>query len=198
MLIAILKKLGSYNIIGYTDQISRGPILGVSYRGDDSFCSDAREKYGVNNVVVGIGDSAIRYRIVSRLEQRSFSFPTIISTDALIQEGVNIGHGTVVMDGAVVNTGTTIGCFSIINTSSSVDHDCRISDYVHIAPGATLCGGVSVCAHAWVGAGATVIQNKTIAANSFVGAGAVVVNDCICQGIYIGVPARKVMAGEKT
>ena len=45
------------------------------------------------------------------------------------------------------------------------------------APGATLCGGVSVGALTTIGAGATVTPNVRIGANAFLGAGGVAVED---------------------
>jgi len=33
-----------------------------------------------------------------------------------------------------------IGEYSIINTNSTIEHDCKIGDYVHIAPGVTMSG----------------------------------------------------------
>ena len=42
------------------------------------------------------------------------------------------------------STRRSVGGNVIINTGATVDHDCRIEDAVHIAPGCHLCGGVSV------------------------------------------------------
>ena len=81
-----------------------------------------------------------------------------------------------------------IGC--IINTASSVDHDCVLSDFVHVAVGAHLCGTVTIGNATWIGAGATVSNNVNICGECTIGAGAVVVKDIIEPGTYIGVPAK--------
>ena len=71
--------------------------------------------------------------------------------------------------------GTTIGKHCIINTNCSIDHDCKVSDFVHIAPGATICGGVSIGKSTLVGAGATILPlNIMIGKNVIIGAGALV------------------------
>ena len=80
----------------------------------------------------------------------------------------------------------------IINTAATVDHDCKISDYVHVAVGAHLAGNVEVGSGTWIGAGAVVSNNIHICENVTVGAGAVVVSDIEERGTYVGVPARKV------
>lgn len=141
-----------------------------------------------NDMIVGIGNAKIRKRIMEQLDDRRLV--TLIHPDAVIAEDVEIGTGSVVMAGAVINPGTVIGKGCIINTCSSVDHDCRVSDYVHIAVGSHLCGTVAVGEATWIGAGATVSNNVTISGGCMIGAGAVVVKDITEEGTYIGVPAR--------
>jgi len=79
--------------------------------------------------------------------------------------------------------------FSILNTRSSIDHDCNIGNFVHIAPGVTLSGGVRVGHRSLIGVGATLIQSTTVGSDCIIAAGAVVVTDCIKAGIYVGCPA---------
>jgi UDP-perosamine 4-acetyltransferase len=63
---------------------------------------------------------------------------------------------------------------------------------VHIAPGATVCGGCRVGQFSMIGAGATIIQGISIAAGCLIGAGAVVVTDINAPGVYLGCPARRI------
>ena len=97
------------------------------------------------------------------------------------------------MAGSVIQPGSVIGRNVIINTRTSIDHDCEISDHVHVAPGVTLSGKVKIAAGAHIGTGATVIQGINIGANSMIGAGAVVVSDVAGDSKVIGVPAREVL-----
>ena len=85
----------------------------------------------------------------------------------------SMGQGTVVMAGAVVQPGTIIGKHCIINTCASVDHDCTLGDFVHVAPGARLCGNVTVGEGALIGAGAVCVPGAVIAPWSLVKAGSV-------------------------
>ena len=48
----------------------------------------------------------------------------------------------------------SIGANSIVNTRASVDHDCRIGETVHIAPGVTLSGAVTIGDGTHIGTGA--------------------------------------------
>jgi len=67
-----------------------------------------------------------------------------------------------------------------------------LDEWVHVAPGATICGSVTIGRYSMVGAGATVIEGKKIAAGCIVGAGATVVSDLTESGIYVGSPARRI------
>ena len=142
------------------------------------------------DVVVGIGNTQIRKRIQETISESRMV--ALIHPNAVIGSHVEIGRGTVVMAGAVINCGSTIGKGCIINTCASVDHDCVVSDYVHVAVGGHLCGTVSIGEGTWIGAGSTVSNNVSICADCMIGAGAVVVKDISEAGKYVGVPARKI------
>jgi len=145
---------------------------------------------GCRQGLVAIGDNAIRRQIAEFLVSRGIELVSCIHPRACLAGDVVVGAGTVIMAGAVVNPATLIGGNSIINTCASVDHDCRVGSHVHIAPGATLCGGVVVGDGAFVGAGATIIPNLTIGAGAVVAAGATVVSP-VAPGVKVaGTPAR--------
>jgi len=94
-----------------------------------------------------------------------------------------------VMDGAVINCGAAIGRGAIVNTNSTIEHDVSLADWVHVAPGATICGGSRIGRFSMVGAGATVIQGIKVAEGCLIGAGATVVKDLNEAGVYAGCPA---------
>ncbi len=148
------------------------------------------EQYLGADFFVAIGYADIRRRIAKQLEELHADVPILIHPKAIIGENVSIGKGTVVVGGAVINTGAVIGEHCIVNTGATVDHDCRIEGYVHIAPGAHLCGGVSVGKNTWIGAGAIVVQEMHIGDCCMLGAGSVVVNNLDKPGTYIGIPAK--------
>ena len=143
------------------------------------------------DIIIGIGNAGIRKRIQESILDEKLV--TLIHPDAVVAEDVVIGAGTVVMAGAVINPGARIGKGCIINTCSSVDHDCEVGDYVHIAVGSHLCGTVTVGHGTWIGAGAIVSNNVSICPNCMIGAGAVVIKEIKESGIYVGVPAKRVI-----
>lgn len=131
-------------------------------------------------LVLGIGQLAkdnLRQRLYASWRARGYDFPALVHPSAWIAPGVVLDDGVQVMAGVVIQPGCAIGENSIVNTRAGVDHDCRIGRDVHVAPGATLCGTVTVEDGAFIGAGATVIQGLRIGARAVVGAGVTLVRD---------------------
>lgn len=138
--------------------------------------------------VVSIGDNKFRKMMVSRIFKARWY--TLIHPTAIISKDVVIGEGTVIMAGAIIQAGTRILKHCIINTNASIDHDCFISDFVHISPSATLCGNVKVGEGTHIGAGATIIPNINIGKWCVIGAGAVITNDVPDYSLVVGVPGK--------
>lgn len=133
-----------------------------------------------------------RKKLVEFFLNKGFNFLTLISKNSIVAESVKIGKGSVVFDGVIINVDSLIGDFCIINTGCIVEHDCKIGNFVHLAPRATLSGGVKIGDHCFLGAGAVVKHYTEIADGVIVGAGGVVVESILYPGVYVGVPARRI------
>lgn len=195
IIMSIIKKINNFKIVGYTDHENRGNILGINYLGNDEVLRQVKRNYPSSSVVIGIGmlnnpNAQKRKKLFNFVTSLGFKLLPILSPDAVINENVKIGEGTIVMDGVIINSGTVIGDGVILNTNCSIDHDCKIGNFTHVAPGAILAGGVTIGENVLVGAGAIVIEYKTIADNILIGAGSVVTQDFTESGIYVGNPAR--------
>lgn len=161
------------------------------------------DKYGPVNIkdltsapgtkfLVSIGDNLTRKKVVASIKAAGGEFldyivhPTIVLPDML---SYSIGKGTVAMAGVIVNSGSDIGEHVILNTGCSVDHDCVIDDFVHVAPGTTLCGHVEVGEGTLIGAGSVIIPRCKIGKNCVIAAGSVVVRDVLDDSMVMGNPA---------
>jgi UDP-perosamine 4-acetyltransferase len=193
VLINIIRRLNKFEILGYTDVLDKGQILGIKYLGKDSVLESIIKVNRNCYAALGIGQINIsdnRKIITDKVLKLGYDFPIIISENAIVNEDVSIQKGTVVFDGSVINSGTRIGKFCIINTNSTVEHDCIINDFIHIAPGVTIGGGVEIGEGSFIGLGAGIIPYKKITKNCIIGAGSVVTKDCKIEGTYIGIPAK--------
>lgn len=171
---------------------SEFPCLGTSF----DIALAAHPSYRDANFFVAVGSNELRARLaddVSSLDLTPSS--PLVSAHAYVADNVHVGHGSIVMPGAVVRRGATIGNHVIVNSGTVIDHDCRVQDFAHVAPNATLTGKVVVGRGAFVGAGATVIPGIRVGDWVTVAAGAAVVRD-VDSGLTVGgVPSRDLHPG---
>jgi len=183
VVIDILSKNGVKEFILLDDNQKLKRLNGylINYPGEINFSQD-------DEFLITIGDNKTRERLGKRIDMSFFS---AIHPSVTLGAGVSVGQGSVIMAGAVINPDTRIGRHCIINTKASIDHDCCLEDFVHVAPGSTLCGGVTVGEGTLIGAGATVVPNVKIGRWVKVAAGAVIIQDIADNKVVIGVPARE-------
>ena len=193
VLISIIKKSLLFEIIGYVDNSDLGIVLGVPYLGNDDILKEIISQ-GIKIAAIGIGQVNVtqrRSQVVNRVREIGFTFPVIISKDAIVNEDVLIEEGTQIFDGVVINSGSSIGKFNIVNTKSTIEHDCKIGNFCHIATGAVLSGGVEVDDFSMIGSNSVIVQYKKISSRCMIQSGCVVTKDISEEGIYVGNPARK-------
>lgn len=195
VLIGEIKRLGGFKIRGYVALEDTGKILDIPFLGTDMTLSLLISEEPDCMAAIGIGSiepSEKRKNVYDHIVDLGFRCPPLVSNRACVGEDVIIGDAAVVFAGAVINPGTHLGCGCIINTNATIEHDCRIDEFSHIAPGATLSGNVHIGAFTLVGTGASVRQGIEIGAKCLIGAGAAVIRDCEGPGRYAGVPARRI------
>ncbi len=165
-------------------------LYGVPVIGSDSDVQQyPPDKVELVNGIGSVGSTTLRQKVYERFKRQGYRFTQVIHPRAVVSIRAELGEGVQIMAGAVVNIGTRIKEDSIINTNASVDHDCLIGAHVHIAPGVTLSGGVTVGEGSHIGTGASVMQGIEIGANVIVGAGAVVIDNIETGKTVCGVPA---------
>ena len=145
--------------------------------GDDTIEKYRPEHIELVNGVGGTGATERRHDVYTRFRTRGFRFANVVHRSAAVSELAKLGEGAQVMAGCVIQCGAFLGANSIMNTCASIDHDCKIGESVHIAPGVTLSGSVTVGDGSHIGTGACVIQGIVIGRNCVVAAGAVVYRD---------------------
>lgn len=141
-------------------------------------------------VAVGGDKGKERLEIQEYLQIHGLKPLTVVHRTAFVAFGACIGAGSQILAQSAICAEARIGRACIVNTAASIDHECRLADGVHIAPGARLTGCVKVGRYAMIGAGAVILPRLTIGEGAIVGAGAVVLKDVEPYTSVAGNPAR--------
>lgn len=184
-------RINSFDLLGI---IAPEPIAigSAPYLGDDrKVLSYSPDSVQLVNGLGSAGSTQRRKEVFEFFIGYGYNFATLIHPSAVIASDVRLGSGAQIMAGSVIQTCTTIGANTIVNTRSSVDHDCIIGNHVHISPGVTLCGNVTIYSEVHIGAGSTIIQGRTVQQKSVVGAGSVVLSNIREGSTVYGVPAKE-------
>ncbi|WP_293892595.1 acetyltransferase [Flavobacterium sp.] len=164
------------------DNPKSASILDISITKTSEF-----DMFSLGKTIISIGNNRVRKKLSKSLRA---NFVKAIHPSANISLNAIIGEGTVVMAGVAINPDTIIGKHCIINTNATIEHDALIDDFVHICPGVSLAGNVTVGEGTQVGIAATVIQGLFIGKWATIGAGAVVVSNVPDYAVVVGNPGK--------
>lgn len=190
--------LQGIKVLGYTSTDERSDaILGIPKLGEDSVIRGySKDKVSLVNGIGTVKHSTLRKKIFEHFKEKGFSFQTVVHPSAVLSTYALLGEGVQVLAGAIVMPGSYIGDNGIVNTRATVDHDCRIGKHVHIAPSVTLSGGVQIGSNSHIGTAATIIQGVRIGEDVTVGAGTVILRNVSDGATVVGVPGREVIRNE--
>jgi sugar O-acyltransferase (sialic acid O-acetyltransferase NeuD family) len=137
--------------------------------------------------IISIGNNTMRKKIDEKL---SHSLGKVIHSRAYISPTAEIEEGTMILPFVCVQAYSKIGKNVILNTHSTIEHDCKIENYVHIAPNACLGGEVEIGEGTLIGMGANILPQTKIGKWCVIGAGAVVRENIPDYSWAVGVPAK--------
>lgn len=140
-----------------------------------------------------VGHNGIREKIHMQMSAYLGNPINAIHPSAVISSSVKMGDGVMVAANATINPLAEIGRGVICNTSCTIDHECKIEDFVHVAPGAVLCGNVTIGRGTFVGANSVIRQGIIIGKNVTIGAGTVIVKDIPDNVTVVGNPQKQLI-----
>ncbi len=186
--IDILSESG-INVIGYCDNNEKkyNPY-NLKYLGSESKLN--KDSLSSQNFFIGIGDNAIRSKIFTFLEENGLNVINAIHPYSIISKSAKIEKAVMVAAGVIINPLCIIKDGVICNTNCNIDHECIIQEFVHVGPGAVLCGNVSIGENTFVGANAVVKQGITIGKNCMIGAGSVIIKNVPDNSTIVGNPGK--------
>lgn len=196
VIIDIIERANHYKLIGLIDSFSAvgSETLGYRVLGNELALPSLVKTQRVAGMLLAVGDNYARCSLRSRIAAIAPQLPLVsaIHPQAVIARSAQIGAGTVVMAGAVINADCVIGESCIVNTNASLDHDCEMSPYSSLAPGAVTGGNCRIENFSAIGIGAILKHRITVGEHSVIGAGAVVLQDIESYVVAYGNPAKKV------
>lgn len=142
------------------------------------------------DVVIAIGDSQIRERIVTMLPKET-NYTTLIHPTAIILDQTKIGLGSIITAGCIITCNISIGKHSILNLHTTIGHDCQIGNFLTTAPGVHISGDCNFGNCINLGTNSSVKQGLKICDDVTIGMGGVAVKDILTKGTYIGNPLKK-------
>jgi sugar O-acyltransferase (sialic acid O-acetyltransferase NeuD family) len=186
----------TFNVLGFLDDDTSKhgtlshdlPVLGAT-----DWLADRSGKVAV---IVGIGITPVKRRVVEKLLPYAAGFPILRHPRAVVGRYVEIGEGSVLSPGVILTTDIRIGRFVTLNFDLTVGHDSTVADYVTLAPGVHVSGNVHIGEGADLGAGAVTVPGVAIGAWTVVGAGAAVTRSLPENCTAVGVPARPIKTRE--
>jgi len=126
------------------------------------------------------------------LKKHNIVFSNLIHTRAYLSKGMLQGVGNYYGAGVVIGANTAVGNFNYFNRGALVGHDVKVGDYNHFGPGSIICGRASVKSRCTFGAGSVVNDGLKISSDVTIGSLGAVINDIDKNGVYVGVPVRKI------
>ena len=143
-------------------------------------------------VIIAIGDSLTREKIVKKLPSDTKYFTYIHPSVQIYSTDVKIGEGSIICGGSILTTNIVIGKHSHLNLLTTVGHDNIIRDYFTTAPGSKISGNCNIGKHVYFGTNSSVREKITICDDVIVGMNAGVVKNITEPGVYVGTPAKKI------
>ena len=124
-------------------------------------------------LLITIGNNALRERLYKEASAIGFTFPNIIHPSAYVSPHAHIGCGCVILNNAVVQNNARCGDGCILNPGVELHHDSTIGSYCLIYTNSVVRSLTSVGDRVWIGSTATVSTSAVVPEDTTIGDGVV-------------------------
>lgn len=186
---------GKFQVVGFFDDFAQTGTM----RGDIPVIADSSEvlhcyhdgQFDQLLIAVGYKHFDSRESFYKKFKTE-IPFGTVIHPSAIVDPSCKIGAGSVVLSGCILDQNVRIGDNVLLNTGVMVAHDSEVGNHSFLAPRCNIAGFVHIGQKNFIGIGANVIDNVRTITGVQIGGGALVHKSLDEEGLYVGVPARKI------
>jgi sugar O-acyltransferase (sialic acid O-acetyltransferase NeuD family) len=140
------------------------------------------------------GDNERRQKQFELAQSADLPLAKIIAKNATIDVDAKLAPGCFIGHHAHIGPSAQLGRGCIVNTGAIIEHEASVGDFSHVSVNAVLAGRSQVGSFVFVGTGAVIIDSVSVGNRITIGAGAAVVHSLNIPGVYVGSPAKRLMA----
>lgn len=165
--------MGKYQCLFVDDSYPVGmEICGAPVVGAIADLPALRKEYQL--LVVTIGNNVLREELYAQADALDYEFPNILARTAYVSPFAQLGWGCILLNNAVVQNGAQIGNGSILNVGAEAHHDCTIDDFALIYTNSVIRTGATVGKRAKIGSTVTVSNFAAVPEDAVIPDGSVV------------------------
>lgn len=143
-------------------------------------------------MLIAVGDSKERKKIVNRLPKNTNYFTFIHPTALIMDDNIIIGKGSFIGAYSIITSNVKIGSHSLLNRSNHIGHDTTCNNFLSMMPNSVISGNVSTGECFYLGTNSSVKEKIKVCDNVTIGLNSGVVKDIHQKGVYGRVPCVKI------
>lgn len=176
----------AYEFKGFLDDNPNAAERGDLYLGT----IDGYEPSEGDVFICSIGSTRARFEVCRRLEEKGWTFGTIVHPTARVDRTVTVSPGSIIAPFVYIGPGAKMGKHLILNVQATVGHDTVIGDACTLSSHTDLTGQAVLENGVYVGSHASVLQKVRVGEFATVGAGSVAVRAVKPNSTVFGLPAK--------
>lgn len=157
----------------------------------------AKEDFPELEVVIGVGEPAIRESLFKKVKSENVNMATLIHPGVYIDNTTVIGEGTVICEGVTITCNVKIGCNTYIQPHAVIGHDISVGNHSVIGTSCQIGGLNHIGERTYMGFLSGTKEGLTIGNDVICAAGAIVFRDLPDAVIVVGNPARIMKKNEE-
>lgn len=191
-------KLALFGYGGHAREVAAQIGEEVTFFVDDEYANEVAQPISsfdptTYTMMVAVGDSVDRAQIVSKLPKETQYFTFVHPTAQLMDDSIALGEGSFVGAGCILTTNINLGKHALLNRGNQIGHDTAAGDYFSMMPCAVVGGSVTFGDKVYMGSCSNIREDLNITSDVTIGMNAAVVKDINTAGVYVGVPAKRLI-----